>query len=75
VTGDEYGEVIDRLGLSKTGAAKFLRVDETTSRRWSKDQHPIPIPVVMLLRTMVRHGISPASVIANLERNHDLEWE
>lgn len=71
MTGDDYSEVIDELGLSKTGAANFLNVDETTSRRWSKDQHPIPLPVVALLRVMIQHSISPASVVRLLERKGD----
>lgn len=71
MTGHEYSEVIDRLGLSRVGAAHFLNVDETTSRRWSKDQHPIPLPVVALLRVMIQHDISPTSVVRLLERKGD----
>lgn len=71
MNGQDFGEVIEALGLSKTGAANFLNVDETTSRRWTKDQHPIPLPVVALLRVMAQYNISPASVVRLLERKGD----
>ena len=59
MTGTEYRKTIASLGLRPVAAARFLGVDATTSRRWSTDQHPIPKPVAMLLRTMRHHNLSP----------------
>jgi hypothetical protein len=41
-------------GLSQVGAARFLGVNDTTSRRWIAGRHPIPDSVAMLLRLMIR---------------------
>lgn len=71
MTGHEYSEVIDRLGLSRVGAARFLNVNETTARRWVKDQHPIPLPVVALLRVMIRYSLTPDNVLQLLHRHND----
>lgn len=71
MTGHEYSEVIDRLGLLKVDAARFLHVNETTARRWIKGS-PIPIPVVALLRVMTRYNLTPDNVLRLLERHGDL---
>ena len=62
MTGAEYREAIKHLGLSQVGAAKFLGVAETTSRRWIKDKHPIPDAVAMLLSTMVKRDLVPGEI-------------
>jgi hypothetical protein len=63
MTGNEYRAAIRRLGLSQAGAARLLGVNETTSRRWIKDKHPIPISADLLLRVMVAHRITPENVM------------
>jgi hypothetical protein len=62
MTGDEYREAIEKLKLTQVGAAEFLGVDDTTSRRWIADKHPIPDATVMLLRAMVRYKLTPSRV-------------
>jgi hypothetical protein len=72
MTGDEYREIIGRLGMRKIDAVRFLRINETTSRRWMAEINPIPLPTVMLLRVMVKHDISPEEVDELLTRKGDL---
>jgi plasmid maintenance system antidote protein VapI len=62
MTGHEYQRVIRSLGMRPTEAARFLGVNATTTRRWISGEHPIPKPVAILLRTMLRHKLSPRSI-------------
>jgi len=61
--GSEYRKTIKRLGLNQVEAARFLGVNETTSRRWISDRHPIPACVEMLLHTMVVYDLKPDDVV------------
>ena len=62
MNGAEFQKAIERLGLTQVGAAKFLGVNETTSRRWIANRHPVPPPVAMLLNTMIKQGLVPEEV-------------
>jgi hypothetical protein len=67
MTGDEYEKAIARLDLSPVEAARFLGVDDTTSRRWVKGS-PIPRSVAILLRLMIRYRLAPDHVDALVAR-------
>lgn len=54
-----YRDLIERLGMTQVGAAKFLDIGERTSRRWATDDIEVPLGVIMLLEIMVKHGITP----------------
>lgn len=54
-----YRDLIDKLGMTQVGAAKFLDIGERTSRRWATNDIDVPLGVVMLLELMVKHGITP----------------
>jgi DNA-binding transcriptional regulator YiaG len=58
----EYRSAIASLGLSQAGAARFLGVNERTSRRWAIDGDPPPEAVAMLLRLMVAVKWKPERV-------------
>ncbi|MCD9821172.1 hypothetical protein [Bradyrhizobium japonicum] len=60
--GAEYQRAIKRLDLTQVEAARFLGVDETTSRRWVAERSPVPRAVAMLLRLMIRYRLSPDQV-------------
>jgi hypothetical protein len=62
MNGDEYAKAIERLDLTQVEAARFLGVDDTTSRRWVADRSPVPRAVTMLLRLMIRYRLSPDHV-------------
>ena len=69
MTGDQYQQAIDHLGMTQVGSARFFGVDESTPRRWiSGKRRPIPRAVSMLLRVMIKHELDPLYVLA-LEDN------
>ncbi|WP_262027614.1 helix-turn-helix domain-containing protein [Microvirga sp. Mcv34] len=61
MTGDQFREAIEALGLSPSEAAKFLGVNSRTLRRWQTGQE-IPKSVVLLLRTMLRLNLSVSEI-------------
>jgi len=65
MNGKEYRAIIERLGMSQVGAARFLGVADSTSRRWIADTHPIPNAVAMLLCVMARYRLT-AQTVASL---------
>lgn len=49
MTPEDLRTELSRLGLSQVGAAKALRVNEKTVRRWASGEIPIPHAVALLL--------------------------
>lgn len=68
MTGAEYLKAIGRLDLSMVEAARFLGVDDTTSRRWGADRQPVPRSVAILLRLMIRYRLAPDHVMTVVTR-------
>jgi hypothetical protein len=66
--GAEYQKAIARLDLTQVEAARFLGVDDTTSRRWVADKSPVPRAVAILLRLMIRYRLSPDHVVSLVAR-------
>lgn len=66
MTSDEYRTTIAALGLTQVGAARFLGVDERTSRKWAAGERDIPPPVERFLRFLVAAKIKPERVTALL---------
>ena len=62
MTGDEFQEAIDALGLTQVESAAMLGVNGRTVRRWIGDDAPIPHPVVIVLGLMRKFKIKPAVV-------------
>jgi hypothetical protein len=62
VTALQYRDAIERLGLTQVDAARFLRVDPRTSRRYALGEGSIPTPLAMLLRLMLKLKLSPEEV-------------
>jgi DNA-binding transcriptional regulator YiaG len=52
MTAAQLRAILDRLGLSQVGAARFLDVDDRTVRRWIAGDIAVPRPVEMLLRLL-----------------------
>jgi DNA-binding transcriptional regulator YiaG len=67
MNGAEYRKALTRLKLSPPDAARFLNVNDTTSRRWITNRHPIPHSVTMLLRVMIKHELTSNDVLALLK--------
>lgn len=70
---EEYAKALDRLGLSQRGGARFLGIDERTSRRWIADDTKIPDCVDKLLRLMICLDLSPAQVNQHLAECHSID--
>lgn len=62
MTPAQYRTAIDRLGLSQRGAARFLGIDERTSRRYASDYGEIPETISKFLRFLVAAKITPEEV-------------
>lgn len=69
MTPQEYRDAIAALGLTQVGAARFLGVNEKTSRDWAdlRMSGP-PEPVARFLLFLIYAGISPDRVTRVLER-------
>lgn len=66
MTPTEYRETLARLGLTQVGAARFLGVNERTSRMWAAGDRPVSEPVARFLRFMVSADITPEEVMRAL---------
>jgi plasmid maintenance system antidote protein VapI len=64
MNGEVYQHLIDKVGMTQVGAAKFFGVDERTSRRWVKGELTIPDSVALLLPVMFKIGLTPYHVLA-----------
>jgi DNA-binding transcriptional regulator YiaG len=56
-----YRAALDALGLSQVSAARFLDVNEKTSRDWASSNHADgpPAPVAKFLRAIAATGWTP----------------
>lgn len=63
---DELVSSLERIGLPKRAAARFLHVDERTVRRWASGDLAVPVPVAMLLALMIETGSTPERVTSLL---------
>ena len=59
-----YRELIEKLGMTQVGAAKWMDIGERTSRRWAIGEVDVPLAVIMLLETMVKCELTPHQVRA-----------
>lgn len=57
MSGPEYREVLEKLNLTPSSAAKILHVNPRTSRRWASGETPINARTAMLLRQMAKGKI------------------
>jgi hypothetical protein len=59
MSGDEYKRILARWGLSMAEGGRFLDVSERHSRRYAHDEIAIPVPSVLLLRSLLAHDEKP----------------
>jgi hypothetical protein len=62
MTGQEYRDTLDRLGLTVDGAAKFLRLGARNSRRIADGEERLQWARAALLRVMMAYRISTEQV-------------
>jgi hypothetical protein len=68
VTAKQYADAIERLGLSQVGSARFLGVDDRTSRRWISGERDVPEPVSRFLRYLIAAKVKPEEDEAIMRR-------
>ena len=68
MTGEQYRNAIDHLGMTQVGSARFFDVSASTARKWIGEKHPIPAAVSMLLTVMMHYSLTPQNVIALEDR-------
>jgi plasmid maintenance system antidote protein VapI len=56
VTANQYRVACERLDISIRKSAKVLGIHEDTAYRYARGNTPIPEPVAIALRAMVRLG-------------------
>jgi predicted transcriptional regulator len=59
---ERYQRLIERLGMSRQSAARFLGVDHRTSERYANGEREVPVAVQMLLEHMARQRITPDEI-------------
>jgi hypothetical protein len=57
MTSDEYNRALAELGLMQIEVARLLDVKPRTSRRWSSGDVPVPRPVALVLRMMIKYNL------------------
>jgi len=62
MTGKEYSDALELLGLTVKRAAAFLRINERMSRRVAAGDDVLGWPRAALLRLMVLHRVKPEQV-------------
>lgn len=62
MTPQEYRATIAALGLTQVGAARFLGVNDRTSRRWIAGERAVDEPIARFLRYLIAAKISPEEV-------------
>lgn len=62
MTPEEYLAAITALGLNLSSAARFLLINQRTSRRYASGALVVPELMAMLLRAMVRCRLTPEAV-------------
>jgi plasmid maintenance system antidote protein VapI len=65
---EEYGEFMERLGLTHDVAAKMLGIHERTSRKYLHDERPVPETVEHFLRYISAKKDMPDVVISIIEK-------
>jgi len=71
MTGNEYRQAIATLGLTQASAARFLRIDPRTSKRYANRRSKrtgstTPFATSLLLRLMIAQRLTPEAVNALL---------
>jgi hypothetical protein len=64
MTANQFRTALSRLKLSQLGAARLLKADGRTARRWALGERGVPECVAIVLKLMLAGKITPADVEA-----------
>jgi len=67
MTGEQYREAINVLGMTQVGSARFFDVNASTVRRWISGSRKIPRAVSTLLHVMINYGLDPEEIFEQEE--------
>lgn len=67
MTGEQYKQAIDDLGMTQVGSARFFGVNASTARRWISGGLKIPRAVSTLLHVMIDYGLDPEEIFEQEE--------
>lgn len=73
MTPGQYAVALAALNLSQRSGAKFLGVNERTSRKWAAGGARIPESVAKLLRVMAQLKLRPSDIHAFTVSGYALE--
>ena len=62
MTGRQFEQAITELGMSQSGAARFLDVQRATVIRYINDERRVPPSMAMLLTLMLRFHFKPNNI-------------
>lgn len=62
MTPTQFQAAIDRLGLSQVAAAKLVKANPRTARKWASGASGVPECVAILLRLLVAGKITVADI-------------
>lgn len=63
IPAERYSRLLDRIGLSQRGAARFFGINERTSRAYASGESPVDPRTAMLLEIMARYKIAPEDAL------------
>jgi hypothetical protein len=69
MTPAEYRQVLKQLGLNTASAGRYLGRSARTSHRYGRGETSIPAAEVLLLRSLLAHGITPVVPKWTADRN------
>lgn len=62
MTHEEFRAAIDKIGLSQVATARLFGAGDRTARRWASGENDVPLSVAIVLRLMLKHGITPEEI-------------
>lgn len=59
MTANQFKTALARLGLTQVGAARLLKADDRTVRRWIAGERSIPWSIATIIRLLLAGKIKP----------------
>jgi hypothetical protein len=66
-----YQQLIDKIGTSQVGAARFLGIAERTSRRYASGELPTPPMLLAVLQLMIDLSITPEQMSERMKAEEE----
>jgi len=63
MTENQFRRALKQLGLTQIAAGQLFQVGARTARRWALGESPVPPPVVILLRLLIKKRIKVEDIL------------